>query len=321
MRIVDLRTLTSKALEPLFAQEQAHWLEELSWDYRPSIQLIAKFLDAHSLAGCAAMDGNEPAGYGFYVMEEGKALVGGLFVAPQHSGTPMAQRLLEKLLAQVRQAQGVERIEAQLMPFGAPLDAIFAAAGFSLHQRNFMVLRLAETHAEGAPLADGLRIEPWHDGWFEPCASLIYRAYAGHVDADINDQYRSYAGALRFLKNIVVLPGCGVFQPRASFVVRRAPTDATAQAGGAIDSELVGVALASCVSHAVGHTTQICVLPEYRGHAIGRRLMAASIGALRSAGFQALSLTVTAENTRAVRLYEQIGFRTIKTFSAAVWQA
>jgi ribosomal protein S18 acetylase RimI-like enzyme len=32
-----------------------------------------------------------------------------------------------------------------------------------------------------------------------------------------------------------------------------------------------------------------------------------------------LSLTVTAENRTAVRLYEQLGFLTIKSFTAGVW--
>jgi ribosomal protein S18 acetylase RimI-like enzyme len=50
-------------------------------------------------------------------------------------------------------------------------------------------------------------------------------------------------------------------------------------------------------------------------------MMEASIRALRSRRFHALSLTVTAQNDRAVRLYERLGFRTIKSFAAAVWEA
>ncbi|MBI3405172.1 MAG: GNAT family N-acetyltransferase [Acidobacteria bacterium] len=313
IRVADLRTVSSRILEPLFAEEQVHWLEQLHWDYRPSIQLISKFIDAKSLAGCAAFEGDDAAGYGFYVLEEDKALVGGLFVAPKYAATDAAERILSQLLVAVRQLPGVERVEAQLMPFGAPLDRAFAAASFALYQRNFMILPLAEARAEPEPLGEGLRIEPWDDRWFEPCAALIQRAYAGHIDAEINDQYRSEAGALRFLKNIVILPGCGQFQPQASFVVHRASPDAAT-------SELVAVVLTSCVSHGVGHTTQICVLPEYRKKALGRRLMAASIQALRSARYHALSLTVTAQNHRAVRLYHEIGFHTVKSFSAAVWQ-
>ncbi len=301
-------------LEPVFAAEQAHWLEELYWDYRPSLQLIGKFIDARSLAGCAAFDGSHPAGYGFYVVEESKVLIGGLFVTPNFATSDAPQNILGHLLRMVRSVPGVERVEAQLMPFGAPLDGVFAEAGFALHKRNFMLLRFSQARLDPEPLRSDLRLEPWDDRWFEPCATLIQRSYQGHVDAEINEQYRTVPGALRFLKNIVILPGCGMFQPHASFVVR------PARSGHATSvDDLVAVVLTSCVSHGVGHTTQICVLPEYRRLALGRRLMAASIQALRSTRHQALSLTVTADNTRAIRLYEQIGFQTVKTFSAAVW--
>lgn len=313
-RIVDLRSVTPRMLEPLFAAEQAHWLEELHWDYRPSLQLISKFIDARSLTGCAAFSGSQPAGYGFYVMEERKVLVGGLFVAPQYAASDAGEFILMHLLEQVRKAPEVERVEAQLMPFGAPLDRVFADAGFALHQRNFMLLRLSQARLETQPLGPDLRLEPWDDLWFEPCATLIQRAYQGHVDSEINDQYRTEAGALRFLKNIVILPGCGTFQPYASFVVRPA-----AKRCGVGENELVGAVLTSEVSHGVGHTTQICVHPGFRQQALGRRLMAASIQALRSTRHHALSLTVTAANTRALHLYQQIGFETVKTFSAAVW--
>jgi ribosomal protein S18 acetylase RimI-like enzyme len=47
--------------------------------------------------------------------------------------------------------------------------------------------------------------------------------------------------------------------------------------------------------------------------------MESAIEALRMRGVQELSLTVTAANERAVRLYRNIGFTTIKTFSAGVW--
>jgi ribosomal protein S18 acetylase RimI-like enzyme len=82
---------------------------------------------------------------------------------------------------------------------------------------------------------------------------------------------------------------------------------------------LVGVILTSLVAPRVAHVTQICVMPGYQRHGIGRRLMESAIEALRMRGVQELSLTVTAANERAVRLYRNIGFTTIKTFSAGVW--
>jgi len=69
---------------------------------------------------------------------------------------------------------------------------------------------------------------------------LIAGAYAGHVDALINDQYRSVEGARRFLFNIVQYPGCGNFLPEASLAAfeKRAAD--------------VGICLASVVGPEVG---------------------------------------------------------------------
>jgi ribosomal-protein-alanine N-acetyltransferase len=63
------------------------------------------------------------------------------------------------------------------------------------------------------------------------------------------------------------------------------------------------------------------VLPEYQRHGLGRRLIEAVVTTLRARKFEALSLTVTAANRLAVTLYEKIGFRNIKTFTAGVWQS
>ena len=115
---------------------------------------------------------------------------------------------------------------------------------------------------------------------------------------------------MKFLRNIVLLPGCGQFLPEASFLVKPATGD-----------RLVAMILTSTVADRIGHTTQICVMPGYQGHGLGRHLMEASILALRRRNYEAISLTVTSVNEKAVELYEHLGFRTIKTFAAGVWLA
>src|ERR1700737_2083944 len=94
MQIVDLRQLHARSLEALFQEEVRHWREELYWDYRPSIELIRKFIDSRALGGYAALEDGQPAGYGFYVLEDHKGLIGGLFVAERHSRGPITERLL-----------------------------------------------------------------------------------------------------------------------------------------------------------------------------------------------------------------------------------
>jgi ribosomal protein S18 acetylase RimI-like enzyme len=321
MSIVDLRQLSSRQIEPLLAEEAQRWREELRWDYRSSVDLIKRFVDAKSLAGCAALENGEAAGYAFYVIEEHKGLLGGLYVSPRFSQLALAQQLLASILETLRAIPHIDRIEAQLVPFGCEFDAALAEHGFRLYPRQFMLLDLnrrnggdpankGKQNSDAFGLSSGLKLETWEDRYMAPCARLIQLAYANHMDGKINDQYRSESGALKFLKNVVMLPGCGQFQQQASFVLR-APHS----------QELVGVVLTSVVAAGVGHTTQICVMPGYQRHGLGRHLIEATIQALRARQFAALSLTVTAANQPAVRLYNNLGFAQIKTFTAGVWQS
>jgi ribosomal protein S18 acetylase RimI-like enzyme len=129
------------------------------------------------------------------------------------------------------------------------------------------------------------------------------------VDSEINDQYRTLSGSLRFLNNIVRFPGCGTFDPESSFVAVERDSHA-----------LAGVILCSRVRHDVGHVTQVCVLPEYRKRGLGKLLMAATIRNLKQRKFSGLSLTVTEANRRAVDLYHHLGFETKRVFDAFVWE-
>jgi len=139
------------------------------------------------------------------------------------------------------------------MPFGAALDRVLASHGFRLYPRQFMILPIAESATDAAPHAElsaGLRLEKWHERLMPQVAELIHLAYANHVDGEINDQYRSRTGAMKFLKNIVMMPGCGQFETQASFVLREVASE-----------HIVAVVLTSIVAPGVGHTTQLCVQP------------------------------------------------------------
>jgi ribosomal protein S18 acetylase RimI-like enzyme len=172
-----------------------------------------------------------------------------------------------------------------------------------------MVLPLANPVKAVKPISSEIEIRRWSEADYQPVAAVITTAYRGHVDAEINDQYRTLSGSLRFLNNIVRFPGCGVFDSESSFVALNRKT-----------RSVIGVILCSRVRHDVGHVTQVCVLPEYRSHGIGETLLAATAANLRERKFTLLSLTVTEANHRAVELYRHLGFDTKRVFDAFVWE-
>jgi ribosomal protein S18 acetylase RimI-like enzyme len=55
-------------------------------------------------------------------------------------------------------------------------------------------------------------------------------------------------------------------------------------------------------------TLDMGVVPDYRGRGIGARLMDQALKQAFATGFVRVELSVRADNTRAIRLYEKVGF-------------
>lgn len=318
VEILDLRHFSSQELRPLLDQEAQLWSRLLAWDYSSSAEMILRYVDAKILPGYAAVDQRKQIfGYSFFVYEGAKGVIGDLYVA-QRNGTASntEERLLTHVIETLQQSPGIHRIEAQLLVHeSGEVVQPFQNEGFRRHPRLFMVLPLrltemsqaARSPAAAAPAT--IEIRRWGDNDFQGAAAVITSAYRGHVDSEINDQYRSVSGSLRFLNNIIRFPGCGVFDPDASFVAIHKLTRA-----------MVGLILCSRVKSDVGHVTQVCVVPEHRGQGIGEALLATTTTALRRRNFAALSLTVTQANHGAVGLYDRLGFSLKRIFDAFVWE-
>lgn len=317
IEIVDLRRLLPSDMEALLADEALAWQQNLLWDYSATASMIRKFLEGRALNGYAAMEAGQAIGFTFYVYEAGKGLVGDLFVRPQHRRDAVYFRLLTHTLETLEATPGIRRVEAQLLHSGtgtgnAAVRALFASRGYACHDRSFLKLQLANVVPVMENSATGIRITDWDASRFLDSANLITRAYAGHVDCEVSDQYRTQGGALRFLDNIIHYPGCGEFFPAASLL---AYEDASAT------SPPCGMILTSVVSVGVAHITQLCVSPERQGTGLGRRLLRKALGILAAQGFQTVTLTATDANTGAINLYRKAGFADMLRFPAFVWEA
>ena len=313
MEILDLRHFSSVDLRPLLDDETQLWSRQLSWDYSGSAEMILRYVDAKILPGYAAVDRGRVFGYSFFVYEGSKGVIGDLYVI-NGNRLPNAREVELKLLTHVietlQQSPGIHRVEAQLLAHEVnSVSRPFLETGFQRHPRLFMTLALGKTVPEKNAVHPDVEIRRWTDADYQPSAAVITAAYRNHVDAQINDQYHTLSGSLRFLNNIVRFPGCGVFDTEASFSAVHRPTNT-----------LVGLILCSRVKGDVGHVTQVCLLPEYRRMGIGENLIACTANSLRHRHFRALTLTVTEMNERAVSLYRRLGFNETSIFDAFVWE-
>src|ERR1700719_4477382 len=107
--LLDLRDVTAAFLEPLLQEEIEEWRTELDWDYRPSADLVRRFVDMRALTGFALPGKAEAAGYGYYVCEEGKGLIGGLYVGHRYRTVENENALLTAILDAVRRTPGSRR--------------------------------------------------------------------------------------------------------------------------------------------------------------------------------------------------------------------
>jgi ribosomal protein S18 acetylase RimI-like enzyme len=320
VEILDLRHFSSADLRPLLEKEAGTWARLLSWDYSSSTEMVLHYIDSKILPGYAALDRGRVLGYAFFVYEGSKGVIGDLF-ATNGNGSSASRmldsqildvetQLLKHSIETLQQSPGIHRAEAQLLVHESGRVAQpFLDTGFHRHPRLFMVLDLKRNMEVPAPVNTEIEIRPWSESDYQPSAGLITACYRNHVDSEINDQYRSVNGSLRFLHNIVRFPGCGQFDPESSFVAYNRALRMT-----------VGVILCSRIRHDAGHVTQVCVLPEYRSHGIGDALMHRAAQTLCGRGFGLLTLTVTQANEGAVHLYERLGFETKHVFDAFVWE-
>lgn len=136
-------------------------------------------------------------------------------------------------------------------------------------------------------------------------ADLLMRAYAEDRSLRPFARLGTLNDWLDYVDALTMRPGCGVFSPQATVVMRE---------GGAV----VGVALVTSIGQTTAHLAQLAVAPAVRGRGLARALVgAARVNADRVLRASRVSLLVSTANTPALRLYAREGFRHAGEFVAA----
>jgi GNAT superfamily N-acetyltransferase len=153
-----------------------------------------------------------------------------------------------------------------------------------------------------APIRPGYRFVPWNEALVDVHARAKFRSFRDEIDAVVFPCLASFEGCRRLMREIRNKPG---FLPQATWLIAcgRSPEDL--QWCGTIQ----GVAAPG----GQGLIQNIGVVPGHRGLGLGTCLIEQAMQGFRQHGLKVASLEVTADNGRAIRLYQRLGFRRTRT--------
>jgi len=152
------------------------------------------------------------------------------------------------------------------------------------------------------PLPRGYRLVAWNEALLDTHARTKYRSFHGEIDAVVFPCLGELEGCRRLMREIRGKPG---FLPNATWLVVR--NDAAGEL------EWCGTIQGVVDRLGVGSIQNVGIVPTQRGLGLGTCLIEQALAAFKAFGLRRASLEVTADNSRAVRLYQRLGFRRAKT--------
>jgi ribosomal protein S18 acetylase RimI-like enzyme len=171
---------------------------------------------------------------------------------------------------------------------------LLAHLGILYRWRAAMRLSLAELREQPA-LPAGYKIIPWDEGRLAEVANVDHRAYAGTIDGLL---YRGYfstpEGCARMWRECIA-GRFGRFDAARSLLLVK-------------EDRVCGDIMCAQTTLQDAFIANLAVDPAHRG-GTGRALLLTCLRSYQEAGFRQVSLAVTLDNRRALRLYESLGFR------------
>jgi ribosomal protein S18 acetylase RimI-like enzyme len=302
-----LREAQPHELRPLLDEEAATWHSELGWDFGEVRQAVSGGIERGNLPGRVMADGSRAVAYCYYMVDPARVIVGSIFATRALRGQGLEEELVDAVIDDARSERGSGRVECQtLFCTARAADACFERKGFASRARHYMRSALERPLPEGDRLPPGIVLRPLRREDLNAAAELIYRSHQQSIDAALNMTYATPASCRAFVETLVVRSGCGQFDELASRFAcgPRGP---------------VGVLIASRLSRTNGHVCQVSVSPGEQGQGLGAVLVARALRAFREQGLESATLSVTASNERAHRLYERFGFGVQRSFAAHAW--
>jgi GNAT superfamily N-acetyltransferase len=206
-----------------------------------------------------------------------------------------------RFFSQFRQTGALTKTE-RILKFVAANKASRSEAVESTYFKRFRMDVDLATPRRAIPLRPSYRFVPWNEALVDVHARAKFRSFRDEIDALVFPCLGSFEGCRRLMREIRNKPG---FLPHATWLIAfgRSPEDL--QWCGTIQ----GVAAPG----GAGLIQNIGVVPGHRGLGLGTCLIEHALAGFRQHGLRTASLEVTADNSRAVRLYQRLGFRRART--------
>ena len=179
--------------------------------------------------------------------------------------------------------------------------------GLTYFKRLRMEIDLMGRELSSVRPEDGYRFVGWDDALLETHAETKYLSFRTEIDANVFPCLGEYPGCVRLMHEIRQKPG---FLPEATWLAaRRNPNG---------EDEFCGTIQGIIDRNGMGAVQNLGVVPEYRGHGLGKALMCQALDGFQRVGLERVFLEVTCQNEAAIRLYRQLGFHKARTIYKGV---
>lgn len=177
------------------------------------------------------------------------------------------------------------------------------AMGVTYFKRYRMEIALADVQPPSSEIAPGYSLRPWSDGLLDAHAEAKYFSFCYELDANVFPCLGEREGCRRLMREISQRQN---FVAEATWLLTyQGPADSLVENCGTVQ----GLQDAN----GMGAIQNLGVTDRHRGRSLGTRLLLHALVGFRRRGMSHAFLEVTAQNEAAVRLYERLGFRRVKT--------
>ena len=176
------------------------------------------------------------------------------------------------------------------------------------HKRFQMEVDLRRWRRTEVAVYPDYRLVSWSPSQLADHGEAKYLSFRDELDAVVFPCLGELQSCLRLMEEISDRDG---FVPEATWLAQYI-------GAGPNRIEACGTIQAIRTTRQRANIQNIGVTPHHRGRGVGAALITASLEGLQQVGVSRVGLEVTAENDAAVRLYQRLGFRSVKTVYKAM---